>query len=1098
MKKHFFKSLRFRILIITIIATIPYLIFSVYDAQQDRKQDIAQLKSETLQLVNFTLIEETQTLDATRQLLKSLSNLPNEYFLDVELCTKYLSSLLSKYKRYVNFGVVNNYGVLFASAEPLAKGTDFSDKKFFNDAKQLKEFAIGEYLVDSISQKRIINLGYPILDKNQQVYAVAFASLDLSYLEEYDKNLQNLFRKDRLFIKIDNKGAVIISNIVSDELAKSIVTPAFLQTIIEQETGILEATSNINQKYLFVFASSVSPLFQKSLRLVVGVNKADFFSELNNRLYRDLYMFAFLFILILVGVLVLSHKFIIKIVKKLISATKEMSNGNLKARSNVDYALGEFGQLAMSFDQMTESLEKQYAAREKSEKALHESEERFRLLFENSKDAILLTEPDGIILSANPAACAMFQKTEEEMCKDGRDGAVNPKDSRLTVFLEERKKSGNAFAELTLIRKDGTIFPAEISSSIFLDSKGEPKTAMIIRDISERKQTEQKLKESEKLFRTVISNAPISIFATDENGVFTLHEGKAIEKVGMKAGDNVGVSAYELFSGLKVIEHNGNTSTSESILNRVSDGQHVSGITELNGVVFENQFAPILDENGKVAGMLGVATDITERKQAEESLRKSESDLTEAQRLAKIGSWDWDAISDTITWSKAYYHIYGIDLQQSPPGYKEHLKVYTPGSIALLDKAVENSLKTGASYDLDLELASKTSSTRWIRARGECKFNEESKIIGLRGTAQDITERKNFEIKQQFQAKIALNISEGICLVSEADNKIVYANTRFEKLFAYNLGELIGEPVSILDAINNKQKAKAKLVKIRESIHKFGRWQGEAYNIKKDGTKFWTELSVSQFEHPDYGKVYIRVQLDITKRKQAEEKLCEHDKQLKLLSSKLINIQEKERKMLAQELHDEVGQSLMAMKIDLATLKKEIPEEQNPRIHERINEMNTILNGIVNQVHEISLNLRPALIDVLGLMSALKSYSNQFSKRSGIKVHFENDISLDIEKEKEIHIFRIVQEAFTNILKHANAKTIFLNLKIKDRFLIFSIEDDGCGFILKEKISSSQVGIGLIGMRERVHSMKGKMEIITSAQNGTKIEIQIPISLKHD
>jgi|GEM_PF-645782 len=129
----------------------------------------------------------------------------------------------------------------------------------------------------------------------------------------------------------------------------------------------------------------------------------------------------------------------------------------------------------------------------------------------------------------------------------------------------------------------------------------------------------------------------------------------------------------------------------------------------------------------------------------EESLLKSEKDLKEAQRIGRLGSWDWDATTDTITWSEEYYRIYGFDPAQSPPKYEEHLKAYTPESAARLDAAVKRNMQTGESYKLDLELACKEGPRRWITARSETKRDSQGHIIGLRGTAQEITERKQAE-----------------------------------------------------------------------------------------------------------------------------------------------------------------------------------------------------------------------------------------------------------------------------------------------------------------------------------------------------------------
>lgn len=133
--------------------------------------------------------------------------------------------------------------------------------------------------------------------------------------------------------------------------------------------------------------------------------------------------------------------------------------------------------------------------RKKAEEKLHESEERYRTFFENSMDAILLTLPTGMITAANPAACAMFGRTETEITAIGQDysGLIDPNDIRLKSILEERAKTGKVSGELTMLRNDGTPFPVELSSALFRDQQGNAHASMIVRDISERKQAQEQL-----------------------------------------------------------------------------------------------------------------------------------------------------------------------------------------------------------------------------------------------------------------------------------------------------------------------------------------------------------------------------------------------------------------------------------------------------------------------------------------------------------------------------------------------------------------------------------------------------------------------------
>jgi len=202
----------------------------------------------------------------------------------------------------------------------------------------------------------------------------------------------------------------------------------------------------------------------------------------------------------------------------------------------------------------------------------------------------------------------------------------------------------------------------------------------------------------------------------------------------------------------------------------------------------QSTLVPHIGPEGQLLSYDGVILDITERKNAESALRKSESELHESQRLAHIGSWDWDALTDTIWWSEEYYRIYNLDPKQPTPKYNDHLKVYTPESCARLDRAVQQAMETGEAYELDLELACPTATTRWISARGEAKRNSSGKIYGLRGTAQNITERKRSE---ELIKNILECVDEGF-LIIDRDFRILSANNAYAKMFSIPVEKIIG------------------------------------------------------------------------------------------------------------------------------------------------------------------------------------------------------------------------------------------------------------------------------------------------------------------
>jgi len=268
---------------------------------------------------------------------------------------------------------------------------------------------------------------------------------------------------------------------------------------------------------------------------------------------------------------------------------------------------------------------------------LSESESRYRSLFDNSLDAILLTAPDGSIYAANPAAREMFGRTEEEIYHLGLDGVIDCSDPSVLKALEEQAHSGSYKGVLPHIRKDGSKFPAEITSVIFQDQKGRERTCMIVRDITERKLAEEALWEREILLNALLTSLPITIFAIDSEGNFSLSEGKGLEAVGLKPGENVGKSGLELFSEMPFVEQSGEVANGHDVFKRAFAGESIHAHNELRGVFLDNFIGPIREKTGMVIGVVGVSINITERKLAEETLKQTTQQLRSlATRLSQV------------------------------------------------------------------------------------------------------------------------------------------------------------------------------------------------------------------------------------------------------------------------------------------------------------------------------------------------------------------------------------------------------------------------------------------------------------------------------
>jgi signal transduction histidine kinase len=235
----------------------------------------------------------------------------------------------------------------------------------------------------------------------------------------------------------------------------------------------------------------------------------------------------------------------------------------------------------------------------------------------------------------------------------------------------------------------------------------------------------------------------------------------------------------------------------------------------------------------------------------------------------------------------------------------------------------------------------------------------------------------------------------------------------------------------------------------------------------------------------------IHLVRDITQRKKWENKLSDSSMKLRSLNAHLLSVREEERQHIAREIHDELGQSLTALKMDLVFLKKNVPEDKK-LVHETVKSMSKVIDKTINMVQRIATELRPKLLDELGLQAALKWQARKFHDRTGITCKVVCNVAeTNINQKLDIPLFRIFQESLTNVCRHARATKVQMRLTEKDGHLLMEARDNGRG-ITKAEIDSPK-SLGLIGIRERVHFLRGKIEINGTPNKGTRMIINIPL-----
>ncbi len=221
-------------------------------------------------------------------------------------------------------------------------------------------------------------------------------------------------------------------------------------------------------------------------------------------------------------------------------------------------------------------------------------------------------------------------------------------------------------------------------------------------------------------------------------------------------------------------------------------------------------------------------------------------------------------------------------------------------------------------------------------------------------------------------------------------------------------------------------------------------------------------------------------------------------KRLRFLFSRLIVAQEQERRRISLELHDEMGQALTAVDLNLAEIEKELPTNLTPTIREKLAEARSIADQASEQIRELSLYLRPSMLDDLGLVPTLRWHLNRYSKRMNVEVKLEMiDLDERLGADVETVLYRVVQEALNNVAKHAEAKTALVRLERKGEVIAIYINDDGKGFDVNETLvrGDPEGGIGLLGMQERVAILGGSFTVQSRKGHGTVILAEIPVGI---
>ncbi len=373
---------------------------------------------------------------------------------------------------------------------------------------------------------------------------------------------------------------------------------------------------------------------------------------------------------------------------------------------------------------------------------------------------------------------------------------------------------------------------------------------------------------------------------------------------------------------------------------------------------------------------------------------------------------------------------------------------------------------------------------------------EADESVRLRGIMIDITERMRAEeelrLSQErfFRAFHASPVA--VVLARLEDGRLIEVNEAAQRFFGFSREEMIGRTTVELGVWVNPDDRRSRV----EELERLGSVREREYEFRTRQGEALVGLYSSELMEIDGVKCVQTVVQDITERKEAEEQLKTSSRQLRALSESLRKAKEDEGIRIAREIHDELGSALTSLKWSLLRLDKVYSGDGNPDsqsgAREEIDGMVGLVDTTINTVRRIASELRPGVLDDLGLIPAIEWHAQQFQEHTGIVCRFDSLIeNVELNRDQATTVFRIFQEAMTNILRHAQAAKVNIIIEEEEDEFVLEIKDNGRGISESERLGLRS--LGLLGMRERAHSIGGKVEINGSAGKGTVLTVRLPI-----
>lgn len=405
----------------------------------------------------------------------------------------------------------------------------------------------------------------------------------------------------------------------------------------------------------------------------------------------------------------------------------------------------------------------------------------------------------------------------------------------------------------------------------------------------------------------------------------------------------------------------------------------------------------------------------------------------------------------------------------------------------------------------------KDGSKFWANVTITAIRNEAGELVGYGKVTRDFTERRRHEQELEKSEERFRLLVEGVpdyaIFMMDADGRVATWNVGAERIKGYTEAEIIGRSYSTFFPEEDVRAGKPQ--KILETAAREGKVGLEGWRVRKDGSRFWanavlTALRDDSGELVGFSKITRdatermrheeALQREIAEKQKAQEELLWSEKSLRRLSLDLLRTQDEERRRIGKDLHDSLGQYLSALKMNLGMLKVSDPTISS-KTSQELEKCGNLLEECVKEVRTISYLLYPPMLEEMGLKSAITWYLDGFTKRSGIEIELEIQPHFSrLSRDTELAFFRVLQEALTNVVKHAAATKVAIRLAGGDESVTLEIRDNGKGLppaVLLES-GNNALGVGLRGMTERLRQLGGSLSL-SAATPGTLVRASVPV-----